>query len=136
MPLDPNTESSNENAQTGGVSPSLSATPPPVAGPPPPPPLPRYTTRRPSPLQQLLVILLNLCLGLYLADAAVSLADDSLILFFGIHILAGIRGTIFLFAILMAALVYGLMGLTPMIPKRLFLPLTLFGPAAQLAVLP
>src|SRR5260221_8279386 len=123
MPLDPNTESSNENAQTGGVSPSLSATPPPVAGPPPPPPLPRYTSRRPSPLQQLLVILLNLCLGLYLADAAVSLDDDSLILFFGIHILAGIRGTIFLFAILIAALVFALLGAPPPFPQRFVFPL-------------
>jgi hypothetical protein len=37
---------------------------------------------------------------------------------------------------LMAIVIYGLMGLTPMIPKRLFLPLTLFNPFAGLIVVP
>jgi hypothetical protein len=41
-----------------------------------------------------------------------------------------------LFAMLMALLVYALMGVTPMIPKRLFLPLTLSYPLAALAVVP
>ena len=41
-----------------------------------------------------------------------------------------------LLAIIVALLVYGLMGLTPMIPKRLFLPVTLFNPAAMLAMVP
>src|SRR5712691_9074144 len=101
MPPDPNTESSNDNAQTGSAPPLLPVAPPPVTpvtGPPPPlaasssPSLPSKTNRQPSPLRQLLVILLNVCLGLFLADAVVSLVDDSLILFFGIHLLAGIRG--------------------------------------------
>jgi hypothetical protein len=39
-------------------------------------------------------------------------------------------------AMLMAMLVYGLMGLTPMIPKRVFLPVTFFYVAALLAVFP
>lgn len=43
---------------------------------------------------------------------------------------------VFLFAMLMAVVVYGLMALTPLIPKRLFLPLTLFNPLAALLVLP
>ncbi len=142
MPPDPGNETFNDHPQTGGVPPLSPASPPPVIGAPPPlagsspPPLPAKTTRQSSPLRQLLAILLSLCLGLFLADAAVSLVDDSLILFFGIHLLAGMRGMVFLFAMLMAVVVYALMGLTPMIPKRLFLPLTLFGPAAQLAVIP
>jgi hypothetical protein len=41
-----------------------------------------------------------------------------------------------LFAFLSALLIYGLMALTPMIPKRWFLPLTLFNPLALLAVIP
>jgi hypothetical protein len=41
-----------------------------------------------------------------------------------------------LLAVLMALVIYGLMGLTPMIPKRLFLPVTLFNPIAALAVVP
>jgi len=142
MPPDPNSESSNDNPQLGGVTPLSPAAPPSVLSPPPPltastpPPLPATTNRQSSPLRQLLVILLNLCLGLFLADAVVSLVDDSLVLLFGVHILAGIRGTIFLLAILMAVVIYGLIGLTPMIPKGPFIPLTLFGPAAQLAVVP
>jgi hypothetical protein len=93
-------------------------------------------TRKAPSLRQWLAILLSLCLGLFLADAVVSLLDDSLILLLGLHLLAGIRWTVFFFATLMAVLVYGLMGLTPMIPKRWFLPLTLFGLAAQLAGIP
>jgi len=84
----------------------------------------------------LLAILLNLFLGLFLADAIVSLADDSLILLFNLHLFAGTRAMVCLFAMLMAIVVYGLMGLTPMIPKRWFLPLTLFYPASQLAFVP
>jgi hypothetical protein len=99
-----------------------------------PPPLPSEN-RNSGSLRQLLVVLLSLCLGLFLLDAVVSLIDDSLILFFDTHVLTGIRGTLFLFSLLAAIVIYGLMGLTPMIPKRLFLPLTLFGPVAELAVI-
>jgi hypothetical protein len=101
-----------------------------------PPPLPPEPGRKSGPVRQLLAILLSVCLGLFLADAVVSLVDDSLILFFGVHLLSGIRGVVCLFSMLMALVIYGLMGLTPMIPKRLFLPLTLFNPAAMLIVVP
>jgi hypothetical protein len=100
-----------------------------------PPLLPELNLQS-SPMRQLLAILLSLCLGLFLADAVVSFADDSLILFSGLHLFAGIRWIVCLFASLMAIVIYGLMGLTPMIPKRLFLPLTLFGLVAQLAAVP
>jgi hypothetical protein len=76
------------------------------------------------------------CLGLFLADAFISLLDDSLILVFGIHVLAGTRAVVCFLAMLMALVIYVLMGLTPMIPKRLFLPLTLFNPLAMLGVVP
>src|SRR5436305_8863251 len=95
-----------------------------------PPPLPTSTKSR---LPHLLSILLSLCLGLFLIDAVVSLADDSLILFFGVHLLAGMRGLVFLFATIAAVAVYFAMGITPMIPKRVFLPLTFFSLTAQLA---
>ncbi|HEY9171210.1 MAG TPA: hypothetical protein VI136_02895 [Verrucomicrobiae bacterium] len=98
---------------------------------------PLLPTARPSALgRQVLAILLSLCLALFLADAVVSLVDDSLILFFGLHWLAPIRGVVFLLAILLALVVYGGMGFTPMIPKRLFLPITLFSPLAALAAIP
>ena len=48
----------------------------------------------------------------------------------------GVPWMVFLFATLMAVLVYGLMGLTPVIPKRLFLPVTLFSPLTGLIALP
>lgn len=84
----------------------------------------------------ILAFLLSLCLGLFLADGAVSLVDDFLILLFDIHVLAAVRELVFFFALLIAFVVYGLMGLTPMIPKRVFLPVTLFNPLGMFAVIP
>lgn len=101
-----------------------------------PPLLPVQPSGKASPVRRMVAILLSLCLGLFLADAVVSLADDSLILFFDIHLLTLIRGMVFLFAVLIGLAIYGLMGLTPMIPKRLFLPVTLFNPLAGLAAIP
>ena len=109
--------------------------PPPVLGSPASPPL-MEPKPQPAPLRELLAVLLSLCLGLFLADAVISLVDDSLILFFGLHLLAGIRGMVCLFSILIAIVIYGLMGLAPMIPKRLFLPVTLFNPVAPLIFVP
>ena len=87
-------------------------------------------------MKKLLSILLSLCLGLFLAGGAVSVADDSLVLLFGLHLLTMTSLILTLIAMLMAMLVYGLMGLTPMIPKRVFLPVTFFYVAALLAVFP
>jgi hypothetical protein len=87
-------------------------------------------------MKKLLSILLSLCLGLFLVVGAVSVADDSLVLLFGLHLLTMMSVILTLIAMLMAMLVYGLMGLTPMIPKRVFLPVTLYYVAALLAVFP
>ena len=87
-------------------------------------------------MKKLVSILLSLCLGLFLADAVVSLADDTLILFFDIHIFSTIRGILFFFDIILAIVIYFLIGFTPMIPKRLFLPVTLFNPVAALVAVP
>jgi hypothetical protein len=94
------------------------------------------SNRRFMSLRNLLAILLSLCLGLFLADAIVSLADDSLILFFGLHLLSLIRIPVGLFAMFIVIVIYFLMGLTPMIPKRLFLPLALFIFLAQMVPAP
>jgi hypothetical protein len=83
-----------------------------------------------------LIILLSLCLGLFIADAFVSLADDSLVFFCELHFLTGIRGIAGLFAALIALLIYGLMALVPAIPKRWFIPVTLFNLFAALAGIP
>ena len=142
MPPDPNIPSPDGQME--------SASPPPVPAmrpvPPPPvigaelsstsipPPLPGKLPRKFS--NQWLLIVLSLCLGLFLADGIVSLMDDTSILFFDTHALTGLRVIVFLLASLLAIIVYILMAITPMIPKRFFLPLTLFNVAAQLAVIP
>jgi len=112
----------------------IGAPPPWVAT--PPPPLPPKTDGKSLSAGQALAFLLSLFIGLFLADAVVSFVDDSLILFFDVHILSMIRGILALFVMLMAIVIYGLMGLTPMIPKRLFLPLTLFIPMAGVVAVP
>src|ERR1043165_1864533 len=70
-----------------------------------PPPLPPQPALRSWPSRQMLATLLSLGLGVFLADAIVSLADDTLILLFGAHLLSGIRGIVFLFDILMAVVI-------------------------------
>jgi hypothetical protein len=87
-------------------------------------------------VRNLLAILLSLCLALFLADGIVSLVDDSLVLFFDLHLFSAIRGFVFFFSMLMAIVIYGLMALTPMIPKRWFLPVTVFNPVAALVLIP
>lgn len=92
-----------------------------------PPPL-VVTTAKPGVWRQLLAILLSLFAGLFLLDGILSLADDSLILICGAHALTLLRGLSSFLVLLLTLLVYCLMALTPMIPKRWFLPLTLFTP--------
>ena len=142
MPPDLNVSQFNDNPQSGSVPPLLPASQPPVIGAPPPlvaaplPTQPPKLVHKSSLVRQLLAILLSLCLGLFLADAVISLVDDSLILLFDVHLLTVIRAMVFLFAMLLAIVVYGLMGLTPMIPKRLFIPVTLFNLLAGLVAVP
>ena len=112
--------SSNDNLQSSSVPPALSPQANPKSG----------------SARQLFASLLSLCLALFLADAVVSFADDSLILFCGLHPLSALRGLTSFFALLMAVGVYGLIGLTPMVPKRLFLPIPIFALVAMLGVFP
>jgi hypothetical protein len=83
-----------------------------------------------------IALLLNLLLGLFLVDAAVSLLDDSLGLLLGVRGLAGVRGLTSFAALVAGLLAYGTMGVTPLIPKRLFIPVALFGPLAMLISIP
>ncbi len=87
-------------------------------------------------LRRLVAILLSLCLGLFLADGVVSLADSSLIILFDSHPLSAVSGLLGFFGFLMVIVMYGLMGLTPLIPKRLFLPIPLFVIVAELLLAP
>jgi hypothetical protein len=99
------------------------------------PPLPPGP-RKPLTVQQLLAFLLSLCLGLFLADALLSFIDASVGLVLNLPLITLISGIVSFCAIGIALVVYVLMGLTPMIPKRLFLPVTLFNLFALLATLP
>ena len=99
-----------------------------------PPPLPEKPRRKS--LKHLLTILLSLCLATFLADGLISLLDDTAILLFDNHGLTILRVVVFLPAALLALVVYVLMGLTPRIPKGIFLPVTLFNLIAQLVVIP
>ncbi len=107
---------------------------PPVIPPPSTPPLAPKPVTPAS--HQPITIVLNLCLGLFLADGLFSLLDDTLAVLAHIHLLAGLRAIVGTFALLVALLVYVLMGLTPLIPKRVFLPITLFNPLAMLLMVP
>src|SRR5712664_1262785 len=86
--------------------------------------------------RQLVAFVLSLCLGLFLAGGVVSLFDDSLVLLLGLHRLTAVNGILGCLSYLTVALVYGLMGLTPVVPKRVFLPVTLYIILALLAVFP
>lgn len=103
---------------------------------PAPPVLPPAPDSKASSARQFLAGLLSLCLGLFLADAAVSLLDDSATLLFGVHVFSTVRLIVGLFAVLLVVFVYVLMAFAPAIPKRLFVPLALFYLVTQLIGLP
>jgi len=116
----------------GALPPSAAAGPPVICVPPP-----QTATPKPSPvLRQLMAIFLSLYVGLFLVDAIVSLVDDSLILFLGLHLLTAVRATAFLAILVMGLVIYVLMGLAPMIPKRWLIPLVGFVPLAGLIAVP
>src|SRR5262249_20233388 len=93
-------------------------------------------TGRPHAAKPVVSILLSMVLLLFLVDAIVSLLDESLILFSGIHALSLIRASVFLLSIVPLILTYFALGVTPLIPKRFFLPLALFNPVAMLVLIP
>ena len=107
-----------------GRPPPLGATPETPAG--VPPVLSRGAGQRAAFLRRFVAGLSSFCLALFLADAVFSLVADSLVLLFGIRLFMAPGALISALSLLLALLVYLLMGLTPMIPKRFFLPLALF----------
>jgi hypothetical protein len=115
--------------------PPLPASEPPVISAPPPPP-PPGVQRESASMRDLFAVILSVCLGLFLVDGIISLLDDTLTVFFDLHFLFAIRALVGFCTLLMAIVIYGSMGLTPIIPKRQFLPLTLFFLAGQLVVFP
>lgn len=121
-------------SESGDVPPPLATAAPPVIG------LRETVVPRPAGGfwrgRHLVAVLLSLGLGLFLADALLSAVDDSFILLFNVHFLAGIRGFVGFLTILVGLVIYALMGITPMIPKRKFFLVALFSPLAALFALP
>jgi hypothetical protein len=79
---------------------------------------------------------LSLFLTVFLADALLSVFDDALILALDVHLLSLPRALLAILFFLASVVTYVLMALTPMIPKRWFVPATLFIPAGMLATIP
>jgi hypothetical protein len=87
-------------------------------------------------VKKTIFIFLNLYLGLFIISGIISVAVDTLGLVSGVYAFAAVSGIFSFFAALAAPVVYLLMGLTGMIPKRVFLPLALFYLAGFLAIFP
>ncbi|RYD39204.1 MAG: hypothetical protein EOP85_16355, partial [Verrucomicrobiaceae bacterium] len=99
-----------------------------------PPPLP--DANPPSAVKTLLSGFLSVTLVAFLGSALVALASDTMIVLFNSHLLAAAAAGLAVPLVLATLLIYLLMALTPMVPKRFFLPLTLCGPVTALAALP
>ncbi len=95
-----------------------------------PPPLPL------QPAVGAVQVILSLALVLFLADGLLCLADESLKLVFQASWLTPVRGLVGLAAFFGGLSVYALSGLTPLVPKRYFLPLTLLPFAVALCQFP
>ena len=71
-----------------------------------------------------------------MADGLLSVLDNTLILTANSHLLSVVSGIVTIFTALITLLVFVLMALTPMIPKRFFWPITLFNPLVTVAAIP
>jgi hypothetical protein len=118
--------------------PKLPAVPPPVVASPPPliaAPLPP-THGGAAAGRQLLAHLLSVLLVLFVASGLASVVDDACVLLLGSHLFTTISGMVSGLTLLVVLLVYGLLGLTPLVPKRLVLPVVGLIGASFLAALP
>lgn len=128
---DPKIPAASDNPVTNGG---------PMASQRPVPPV--ITDARPRPagkaasVRNFAAVSLSLCLGVFLAGGVISLLDDSLVLFWGRHGLTAVSTVLTLISFFLLLLIYGLMGLTPIIPKRVFLPVVFFTGLGLLAVFP
>ncbi len=104
-----------------------------MSSPLPPPLLP---VRASQPANPLLANLLSIVLLLFLATGLISAFTDALVLFFERSDLAVAAAPLFLLMLFMGAVTYGLLALFPAIPKRFFLPASLYLPVAGVAILP
>lgn len=126
----PETTPHETNPQPPVVAPAPVLTPPAI------PESPNQPTARRSSSRRFVAVVLSLGLGLFLADALISTLDDSFILLFNNRVLSPLRGIVGFFSVLIGLLIYALMAITPMIPKRAFIPLALYSPLAALIAVP
>lgn len=98
-----------------------------------PPPIPGA----PGPVEQPgLSVFLSLVLVLFVLSGAASAAMDAALLFFHRQDFAVIAGLLSLLMFFAGALTYSRMAFNPAIPKRIFFPVALFLPVANVAILP
>jgi len=113
---------------------------PAMAGPKSPPPIiPDSSTGQygtSGSFQNFVAMALSLCLIVVLIAGAVSLVDDTLVLAWGQHLFTSASAILTFIAFVFLMFVYGLMGLTPLIPKRVFLPIVILTGLGLLAVIP
>ena len=126
----PITFNRESNRPTRRLPPTPGAPPPIIAAPPP------KLADKPSGGRKFLAFLLSLFLGLFVASGLFSVLDDSCVLMWGLHAFTVLSGIFTLFAMLMALLVYVLLGVIPAIPKRIVLPVLAFIALSLLATLP
>ena len=90
-------------------------------------------------IREQVAVFLSFCLGVFIADGTLSVILYFLIGFLGVKIPGVLDGVVSLLALAVLALafaVYCLMGVTPLVPKRYFLPLVLIYPATWLLLVP
>lgn len=90
----------------------------------------------PKPARTGLATLLSLILLLFLGSGAIAVLDHSLLLFFQRQDFSAFNGLFMLLMLLTGIVGFGLMALSPAIPKRYFLPICLFVPVTHIGVLP
>src|SRR5687767_15171892 len=83
-----------------------------------------------TPARSNLATILSLVLLMFLATGVASFLDSSLLLFFhrqDLSVVSGLQGLLMLF---IGVVTYGMIAFAPSIPKRHFLPVSLFLPVA------
>ncbi len=87
-------------------------------------------------MNAVLAVLLNAFWVAFVADTAISIVDELLLVVTGLHLLAWLRGPVAGVVLLASLPLYGTMALTPRIPRRLVAPLALFAPGYVLLGMP
>ena len=136
-PTDPSS-SSDRNLPASSNNPAINGTLMAGAGPVPPviTSAPAGSAGNSASFRNFVAVCLSLCLGLFLVAGTVSLLDDSLVLFWGQHLFTLASGILAFVTFFLLLLIYGLMGLTPIIPRRVFLPVIIFTGLGLMAVFP